>query len=359
MKKILSLISVALLFGAALTVSCKKLASAPGSGETPEGEETATLTITLSGIETDISARASSTDEYNNDKTASSVQLLIFDSAGNFIKKLTAAGSVSLSKGMAYTVAAVVNGPDVSGKNLSQTLALAADLSSNPFVMFGEGTADLSTASSASLNVSVSSLASRIHLTTIRNRLPGAFGSIVLKRIYLCNVKGQVQLDGTAMDTWYNQYGRKAVGTVITANSTTGAVDAETTGANYTFRSFETAPGASVYEAGTFYANGYFYTFPNPLKTAIPADVASTTTWNAQATWLTVCGQVNSNIYYWTANLGAALTNGLERNYSYDVSLTINNLGSPDPGTEVTEAEATLSVTVQPWQPGSEITQTL
>ena len=359
MKKILSLISVALLLGAAMSVSCKKLASVPESGQTPDDEETAILTLAVSGVDADISTRASGTAEYNGDKTAASMQFLIFDSAGNFVKKTTAAGSVKLSKGMSYTVIAVINGPDVSNVSLAQARAVVASLADNPFVMHGQAVANLSATESASLTIPVTSLASRIHLNSVKNNLPTSFGAITLKRIYLCNVKGQIQLDCTDVATWYNQYGRKALATPITANSTTGAVDSETTGAAYTFKSYESTPATTIAAGATLSANVYYYAFPNSLKTAIPANLATTTTWTDQATWLSVCGQVNGNIYYWTVNLGAALENGLERNYSYDVALTIKNLGSSDPGTPVTEANATLGINIQPWQAGTEITQTL
>lgn len=357
MKKILSLISVMLLPVAALTVSCKKIAVVPGEGQAEE--ESATLTLSLSGVDTDISTRASGTAEYNGDKTASSLQFLIFDSAGNYVKKATAAGTVKLSKGMSYTVIAVVNGPEVSDLTLAQTRATVASLANNPFVMHGQASANLSSAASADVTVPVSSLASRVHLSSVKNNLPTAFGAITLKRVYLCNVKGQIQLDGTAVNTWYNQYGRKVLATPITANSTTGAVDADNTGSAYTFKSYESTPATAIAAGATFSANAYYYCFPNSLKTAIPANLASTTTWTDQATWLSVCGEVNGSVYYWTVNLGAALDNGLERNYSYDVSLTLNNLGSSDPGTQVTEASASLGISIQPWQAGSEITQTL
>ena len=358
MKKILFLISVILLLGAALTVSCKKLAGVSDSGDGQAEVETATLTISLSGVDTDISTRASGTAEYNGDKTASSLQFLIFDSAGNYVKKTTATGTVKLSKGMYYTIVAVVNGPEVADLTLTQTRATVASLADNPFVMHGQALANLSSASSANITVPVSSLASRVHLNSVKNNLPTAFGAISLKRIYLCNVKGQIQLDGTAVDTWYNQYGRKVLGTPISANSTTGAVDAENTGSAYTFKSYESS-STTIGAGATLSANAYYYAFPNTLKTAIPSNLATTTSWTDQATWLTVCGEVNGNVYYWTVNLGAALDNGLERNYSYDVSLTLNNLGSSDPGTPVTEATATLGLNIQPWQAGSEITQTL
>lgn len=361
MKKILSLISVALLLGAALAVSCKKIATI----QTPEEDgEMASLTISLSGVDADISTRASATGEYNGDKTASSVQILVFDSEGNFLKKLTAAGSVKLSKGMVYKVAAVVNGPAITDYNLTQTRDVTAILSTNPYVMYGECNADLTTASSASATVTVKSLASRVHLTSISNRMPAPLGDIVLKRVFLCNVKAAVKLDGTDVAVWYNQYGRASIGMPVTNGSLSQAVSTACEGAAYTLKSFDSGTTA-VANGGSYSPNAYFYSFPNPLSTAIPADAPTANSWTDQAAWLTIAGTMSglgNSVYYWTVNLGEKLASGspagLAANTSYDVAITINNLGSPNPGIPVTEGEATLGITVTPWQAGSEITQT-
>ena len=352
MKKYLFLL-LAVLTGASAFSSCNKMQAVPASGPNPD--DLACLTVSIAGTDAEISSKASSVTEHAGDKTASSTQILIFDSAGNFIKSLAAAGSVTLSKGMVYTVAAVINGPSVSG-NLSAVESTVASLAGNPYVMYGKSTANLTSASSASVTVSVISLASRVHLTSVRNNMAPAFGALTLKRVYLCNVVGGCQLDGTTASTWYNQYGRKALATKITPNSLTGAVDPESPAAESTLASFSD----QAVSAGSNYApDSFFYTFPNPVKTAIPKNVASLTTWTDQATWITVCGTVGGTVYYWTANIGAKLTAGLERNKSYDVSLTINNLGTSDPGTPVEEATATVSVTVTPWAAGSEISETI
>lgn len=364
MKKILSFISVALLFGAALAVSCKKLADVPVPGEDPTDEETATLTISLSGVDTDISTRASGTAEYNGDKTASSVQIMLFDSAGNFLKKLTAAGSVKLSKGMVYKVAAVVNGPAITDYTLAQTRDFTAILGTNPYVMYGECDADLTTASSASVTASVKSLASRVHLTSISNRMPAPLGDIVLQRVFLCNVKAAVKLDGSDVAVWYNQYGRASIGMPVTNGLLTNAVSTQCEGAAYTLKSYESGT-TSVTNGGSYSPNAYFYSFPNPLSTAIPADAPTANNWTDQAAWLTIAAKMTglgNSIYFWTVNLGEKLSSGspagLAPNTSYDVAITINNLGSSNPGIPVTEGEATLGITITPWQAGSEITQT-
>ena len=351
MKKIASLLTLALL-GAVLSVSCSKM---PDTASSQPATEQATLTVSLSGIDADIATRASSTAENSGDKTASSTQIFIFDSSGNMLRKLNAAGSVTLSKGMVYTVSAVINGPDVTG-SLSTIENSVADLASNPFVMYGKTTADLSSAASASATVAVSSLASRVRLTTVTNGLPGAFGTLTLKRVYLCNVVAQNKLDGTSVTAWYNQYGRKALATRITANSLTGAVDSSTPAAASTFKSYD---DQAVANAASYTANAFFYCFPNALKTEFSSSVAASTEWSPQSTWITVCGSVGGTIYYWTTSIGAKLASGLARNYSYDVALTINNLGTADPGTPVTPGSASISVSVTPWQAGSEISETI
>lgn len=353
MKKIVYFLAAALA-GSALLFSCNKLPETR-SGNVQQGE-TATLTISLSGIDTQIGTRASSTSEHNGDKTATSTQILIYDSDYNYMKKLSAAGSVTLSKGMRYYVAAIINGPDCSGVNFSDVFSHAFNLATHPYVMTGSAYADLRTESSVSVEINVTSLAGRIHLKSFRNVLPQAFGAITVKSVYLCNVAGTCGFDATPGNTWYNKYGRKDLATTITPNSVTGAVDSTVPAAASTFKDY----GDEAVDLGmTLSSDAWFYTFPNSEHGNIADGLNSTTIWNEQATWLTVCGSVGGNVYYWTANLGAILGDGIGRNHSYDVSIVINNLGTSDPAIPVTPGSAGISVNVMPWVAGSEVSETI
>lgn len=352
MKK-LTLLLLAAVWGACALSSCNKIPVNPPAGNQPCG--TARLTISLSGIDANIETRGSSTAENAGDKTASSLQIIICDSEGNRIKALEEEGTVTLSKGMVYTVVAIVNGPGVSS-GVYEARRTVANLATNPFVMYGESTVDLTSSDEETLAVQVKSLASRIYLTGIKNGLPPAFGGFTLKKVYLCNVMGAVKLDGTKVATWYNQYGRKDLATPITPNSVTGAVDETTPAASRTLATYNDQ-GFSI--GANFLAKKYFYTFPNTCRTPVPDNLASLTTWTDQATWLTICGSVQGKIYYWTANIGAGLAGGLQRNTSYDVAIVLKNLGSSDPGTPVTEGSADISVNILPWTAGEEITETI
>ena len=164
-------------------------------------------------------------------------------------------------------------------------------------------------------------------------------------------------MSGDPTFRWLNKYGRKDFSVPVTPNSTTGAVDGSVEAAASTFKDFanHSISHGSAYNP----SDAYFYSFPNEETGDIPANAATSTSWTEQATWLTICGRVQANTYYWTVNLGANIEYGLKNNNSYDVSVTINNLGSDNPGTEVTPGSAAIGVTVLPWISGTEITQTL
>ena len=353
MKKLLSLSCIALL-GAALSLSCNKL---PETAQVAsDSGDMATLRISLSGIDTDINVRASTTEEHSGDKTATDIQILIYDSAGNFIQALDEQGLVSLSKGMVYTVVAIINGPNNVGEHLSLVSANRIDLSSHPYAMTGMTTADLRTASSLEIELNVSSIASRIHLKSIKNNLPPAFGNLVLKKVFLCNVMDGMTVFGNESDTWQNNYGRKALNTLITPNSLEGSVDSTVPTAATTHKAFDDQVIASE---ATFNANSWFYTFPSSHRESVPSNLASSTVWTPQSTWITVCGTIGGTVYYWTSNLGSKLQNGLERNKSYDIAIVLNNLGTGDPATLTTPGHAEFTVAVTPWQAGSEINETI
>lgn len=354
MKKLISISCIALL-GAVLTISCNKerhIQSVPHAQE-----EEAILYVSLSGIDTDISTRASTTAEHSGDKTAATTQILIYDSDGNYIKSMDAAGSVTLSKGLDYVVVANINGPDFRGASLSTVFSYSFSLASYPWVMTAVSSANLTSSSSASVTLSVRSLASRIHLCNITNSLPPALGDIVIKKVFLCNAMGACDISGTPSATWLNPYGRKILTETVTPHSLTGSVDNTVNGAAYTFKSFD---DDVVNNSGpSFEADAWFYAYPNERYNVIPDGLASSTSWSPQATWLTVCGTVAGTVYYWTANLGASLQDGLQSNKTYDVSINIKNLGTGDPATPTEPGTAGLSVSITPWQAGSDISETI
>lgn len=353
MKKLFCFLSAAVLC-AAVSVSCKKQQVPVVS---PLYGQTAKAVISLSGVDAEISSRASSTSSYGGDKTASTTQILIYDISGALVASPTPGDTITLSKGMSYSVRAIVNGPDYSGLTIGQAIPMEIRLADYPWVMEGEAGLNFNSSDFVNLNVQVRSHAARIHLKSIVNNLPPAFGAITVDRVYLCNAMGGCDMSGDPTFRWLNKYGRKDFSVPVTPNSTTGAVDGSVEAAASTFKDFanHSISHGSAYNP----SDAYFYSFPNEETGDIPANAATSTSWTEQATWLTICGRVQANTYYWTVNLGANIEYGLKNNTSYDVSVTINNLGSDNPGTEVTPGSAAIGVTVLPWISGTEITQTL
>lgn len=356
MKRIISFI----LLGALLAgISCQKFEQASA----PVDDEMGVINITLEGVDAFVTTRAT-TAEANSDRTAASTQIFIFDSGGNFVKKLTAAGSVSLSKGVQYTAAALLNGTSLASPSLLELQSTVLDLADADRyrAMYGTQTYDLRTAASASGSITCNHLAARVHLVSITNNLPTALGAITLTGAYLSNAKGRVQVNGTSVNYWYNAYGRSVAVSSASSTKTNTFASTSSPGATWLYKTFSSA---SVAHGATYSTiNPYFYCYPNACETAF-ADMSASTDGSlyttAQATWLTVEGKVGGNTYYWTYNIGAASPNttGLVANYTYDVTMTINNLGSSNPATPVTTGTATITINAGTWTDGGSVSATI
>ena len=356
MKRIFSFI----LLGALLAgVSCQKFEQASA----PVDDEMGVINITLEGVDAFVTTRAT-TAEANSDRTAQTTQIFIFDSGGNFVKKLTAASSVSLSKGVQYTAAALLNGTSLASPSLSELQSTVLDLATTDHyrAMYGTQTYDLRTAATASGSITCNHLAARVHLASITNNLPTALGAITLTGCYLSNAKGRVQVNGDAVTYWYNAYGRSVAVYSNSPTKTSTYASESSPGATWLYKSFSSA---SVAHGATYSTiNPYFYCYPNACETTL-SDMSASTDGSLyttpQATWITVVGTVGGNTYYWTYNIGAASPNttGLVANYTYDVTMTINNLGSSNPATPVTTGSATITTSAGAWTDGGSVSATI
>ena len=344
--------------GAAMTLSaCGKLA---GGENAPEREGYETLTINVGGISADISTRGAVTAANGSDKTVANVQIFIFDSSGSTIdyrnNNTGTTYSRSLRAGESYTVAALVNGPDAAAvKTASALEALALTLDAKglstttpmAYAMYGKtGVASLSS-ETKSVTVNVESLASRVRIAKITNNLPSAMGSLTVKSVFLCNVKSQVKVGGTAVSAWYNDYGKLS-----------------DKGRDYTVYECSSVSLASAASTADSSFPHYFYTYPNdcttPFKESLKGSSVSLST-TPQALWMTVCGTVTINgtvkTCYWTVDVGSKV-GGLAANSTYDVSLVISALGSDDPAVPTTSETAAVTVKVTGWQDGGTVTET-
>lgn len=321
---------------------------------------TSTLCISLEGIDAYVSTRAS-TAENNSDKSAQSTRIYIFEPGGTCIEQLNAGGSVSLPRGYKYTVAALVNGPLLSKPSLSALRSSSISLKDYPYVMYKETQADLGSAATVSVNLKVASLAARVKVAEITNGLPSWLGNLSLEKIFLCNVVGSAKPDGSVQQISLNWYGRSKLATPVTNDSVTGSVDntvpAAASTLDETKLTLASGQGISAKDHAC-----WFYCFPNPNKKAIPAGgITGSAEDQTVATWLTICGKVKEKTYYWTINLGEkiSVTTGLAANYSYDIRITLNNLGSSNPSVPVVPGSASISISIEPWKNGGDISATI
>lgn len=360
MKKILIFL-LCTVSAVLLLSSCDKMRGEHNPFPQPEAEETSTLTISIEGIDSEISTRAS-TAEIASDKTAQTTQIFIFEPNGSCIKKLANSGNdIVLPKGYKYTVAALINGPELTNPSLTALRDKIISLKDHPFVMYKELQADLTTAVEASVALKVTSLGARVRIKDVVNALPSWLGNLTVNKIFLCNVVGTAQPKAPTYNISYNWYGRSNINTPISDGSLNGSVSNTTEAANYTLNE----PALALSNGESFSGKGYscsFYCFPNKNKTTIPdTGYSGTTADQSLATWLTLCGSIGGKTYYWTLNLGENITKtiGLAANYTYDVKLTLNNLGSVNPTVPVVPGSADISCTIAPWTDGGDIITTI
>ena len=288
------------------------------------------------------------------------IQLFVFDSAGdlNIYKDLgtSASASVSTTQGE-KSVWAVVNGADLSAvKSLSELKAKTVDLSANSttaatgFVMAGSSTCTVGEGT-ASCQVTVSRLASRVALVSVKNSLPAGYGAMKIERVWLSNVVGNQNIEGTASPaTWYNKEGRADEST----RNKTHIIDGGTYKAScpdLTFRSVaQSVANGQSYSPST---PDLLYTYANG-STAAPAGFSST--FAAQRAVLVVAVTVNGHLYYYPVTLDSGT---IARNSAHTVELTITGLGSDDPNKPVEKGSISASITVAGWETGATYSETI
>ena len=351
MKKFSTFLSCALVCAGVFS-SCEKQKALPVSPE----PEMAELSIRLEGVDADISTKASTTAN-GTDKTISSAQIFVYNPAGTLVGKLSSGGRLSVPKGFVYTVQAVANGPVIANPTITSVEATAVNLQDYPFIMYKKTTVSLVNAATAACTLKVESLASRVRVASIKNEIPGWTGSFTLQSVFLCNVVGTAKIGGAPQPISLNWYGRKVLTTPVSAGGG-GAVDETVPAGTYTVKSL----GSPLASGASYTSNIWLYCFPNANKTPIPAaGITSTAADQTVATWLTIRAIINDKNYFWTVNLGEKITatTGLKANYTYDVSVTLRNIGSENPSIPVVPGSLDISVIAEPWKNGGDITQVI
>lgn len=315
-------------------------------------KKTGTIEFSLKSDDPDVTKAVSAyTTSQDYERLIKSVQVLVFDESGtiNLYANLGTRTSQNLSTTVGVKkIWAVVNGPSVSNIQTEAALkavavSLDANSKTNGFVMTGSNSCTVG-ASNATCEVNVKRLLSRVALKTVTNSLPPALGSLTIERVFLANVVGNQNLDGSAAaSAWYNKEGRKDETTRVADHIINGS----TYIASYPELTFS-SPAASVSNGSSHSpAVPYlFYTYANN-STKNPAGFKST--FEAQRSVLTIVATVNGRIQYYPVTLDNAV---LERNKTYTVGVEITGMGSDDPNKEVSKSSVSVSVTVAEWYSG-------
>lgn len=311
------------------------------------------LTINIrSGEQRSTKAGNVYTTELDYEKAINSLQLLIFDKGGQLRHYSTVEESyggytktVSMDKGEKH-VWAVANCWDLSDITDEDDLkAVQVKLENNSvdedegFIMADSQTVNLS-GSSANVTLSMRRLVGRVALYSITNNLPAAYGALKINRVYLSNVVGNQNLMGNANPTlWYNKEGRMDE----TNRNSTHIIEGNKYKASCESLTFKSVN--STLSVGDVYApedDCVFYGMPN-TSSSFPSGFHST--FSAQMTVLVVDATINSHTYYYPV----VMANGILRNCSYTVYLTITDLGSDDPNKPVTRGDLDVTIEVSEW----------
>lgn len=298
-----------------------------------------------------------------------------------------------------YSVAVFANGlasnlkyPSFQNRDAlrAQAVTLASSVPGSQFTMYGETASDIEISSNttAEVNVTVQRFVSRVRLMSVQNKLPEAYDVLTVKRVFVINAYDSWNMFGTGTSISspagitgrFNWGGESPAGVIIDSADDCKRGDAAY--GNQTFASFAepinnyfvelAKPGAteaSAKEASTWaysYDNSVtggtgvpFYVFPN----AHAADLNSDSFRGSLANYpgdapsrLVVYAEINNNGntvgYYYPVTIP-----NMERNKSYDVNLLVTGFGSDHPNKEPEKGSMDLSVNVKPWDEGQTIPQ--
>lgn len=320
--------------------------------------------------------------------------------------------TMKLKTGVEYKVYAFANADLYEMENeenlLEHVLYLASDNNNiaNDYglIAMSDAIVKAFTDENTTLDIEVKRIAARVRLVKVTNNLPAAAGAVTIKNVSLSNVAGEWCKSGREIRTWHNQYGRVTTpsqteqGMYYVGLKVINIVPDRAECGNATFRSinasistgesYDTSP-VSLY----CYANNseivpdglddnLEYMFNSPrhyenlddqgLDNARREEDEKVLYWKAhfdgQHTMLVVETEIGGVTYYYPIDLnkrinannietdGIVPNVGIERNKTYDVSLTINNYGSPDePNREISTLTAGYTVAVGEWGDGGTI----
>lgn len=233
-----------------------------------------------------------------------------------------------------------------------------SDRSENPVnVTANEGTDAQSTASATPAAVSLRRFVSRVHLKSIKNEIPQAYGALRIHRVYILNGYGMWNI-GADIEN-YNSVAGKFNWSQLEGD---GAYQPQVM-RKYGTPLPITNGGSQDFDQQTA-INQYFYTMPNPtlkaddnFRGAITADQKACTRLVIEASFENDDRNTATaaKIFYYPVTILGANDAPMLRNTTYDVSVVIKNEGSDHPNDEPVYGAIAVTVTVKDWDDGGQI----
>ena len=354
------------------------------SAETPVGVVTVKLgTGTPASKVSDITVRSGN----NIETKLANVQILVFGQSDGKLYKYGNFDSVNYASDDfefelpygTYNVCAVANLASNSLSNIATKVDFDAykvhyvgahegsSLTQTKLVQVGVSPLTVNSAT-AGTEVWLQRMCSRVRLKSLTTALPSAYSgkTVTFVRAFLYNVRnGYITLGGTRTSTmWSNPYGRHAVH--VSDPTCVVGLHAVQIGTPSVFAASDgpvtllyADSNTSIGYSGTLTPDLYFYPWPNDGTvfedwhgvTTTPSDSADL------ATVLVVALSIDGTLYYYPVALDAGP--GLIANESYDVSITVTNLGTSTPDQPLVKGSAAITVSVAVWDEGDEIIETL
>lgn len=291
-----------------------------------------------------------STTELDKEKAMNDIQVLVFKADGTLVKYLGNSDSktgVKLAKG-SYTAFAVVNGPDASSVSTKSALeALTIGLAdyndpSSDFVMGAQSESFTVGDTKVTVAITVDRYVARVNLVSVTNGAAAALGAITINGVMLTNVVANQTVKGDATAaTWYNEYGRPTASVATEA----AIIDGSTYKADGPALTWNGT--SSTVAVGATSTLGYkFYGYAN---SATGNDEWSAT-YAPSYSRLVVIATLNGTKSYYPV----VLNKNLQRNYTYDITLTITGEGADDPQGEVEKGAVDFTITENPWTDGGD-----
>ena len=336
------------------------------------GAGTLSLVISDGGA---LSTKASDVTELSYEKNVNNLQIFIFEGETLFRYEKVSSGLGTLPysktytalKAGSYSIFVVANAADMGDvateAALQEKVIHLSDCSltaSQGFVMAGSTTTMVGSGATETATVSLARFAARVRLVSVTNEVPSTYaqsGAVTVKSVFLINALGTWNLGGSgAASEWVNLGGRASGKQASTTKSDYIAAASQVNPSAYQAQVFRADGNSIANTVAKNYTDCCLYSFPNAVTTDHTGNTATTS--DGAFARLVVLATVNGADWWYPVTLFKD-GKGLERNTSYDVRLIIRGTGSTDPNEPVGKGDLTAEVSVTPWTPGAEYTETI